>query len=125
MRYHGMELRKLRLKLFVHQQKCLQRAANIAIASGHDFVDGGLMYSGTHRKASKYSPHDNCFLIHGLLWIMWKDQGSRMLDDAVPRWKTSISRCPLVSAFVNEAAATRRRCRNWGTGKAKKYRVCL
>jgi hypothetical protein len=43
MRYRGMELGQLRLKLFVDQQKCLQRAANIAIASGHDLVDGGLM----------------------------------------------------------------------------------
>lgn len=39
----GMELCKLRLKLFIYQQKCLQGASDIAVASGHDFVDGGLM----------------------------------------------------------------------------------
>jgi hypothetical protein len=68
----GMEFGKLGLKLFVDQQKRLQGAANIAIASGYDLVDRGLMRSGTHRKASKYFPHDNCVGIRGLLWIMWK-----------------------------------------------------
>jgi hypothetical protein len=68
----GMEFGKLGLKLFIDQQKRLQRPANIAIAPGYDLVDRGLMKSGTHRKASKYSPHDNCVGIHGLLWIMWK-----------------------------------------------------
>ena len=43
MRDHGMELCKLGLKLFIHQQKRLQRTTNIAVASGYDFVDGGFM----------------------------------------------------------------------------------
>ena len=43
MRNGGMKLRQLRLKLLVDQQKCLQGAANIAVATGHDFVDGGFM----------------------------------------------------------------------------------
>ena len=43
MRDRGMELCKLRLKLFIDQQKRLQSAPDIAVASGHDFIDGGLM----------------------------------------------------------------------------------
>ena len=43
MRDRGMELCKLRFKLFIDQQKCLQGAPDIAVASGHDFIDGGLM----------------------------------------------------------------------------------
>jgi hypothetical protein len=39
----GMELCKLRLKLFIDQQKRFQGASDIAVASGHDFIDGGLM----------------------------------------------------------------------------------
>jgi hypothetical protein len=43
MRDHGVELRELRLKLLIDQQKCLQGAVNIAIAPRHDFIDGGLV----------------------------------------------------------------------------------
>jgi hypothetical protein len=43
MRDRGMELRKLRFKLFIDQQKRLQGAPDIAVASGHDFIDGGLV----------------------------------------------------------------------------------
>jgi hypothetical protein len=42
-RDRGMELRKLGLKLFIDQQKRLQSAPDITVASGHDFIDGGLM----------------------------------------------------------------------------------
>jgi hypothetical protein len=44
----GMEFGKLGLKLFIDQQKRLQGTANIAIAPCDDFVDGGLMESGSH-----------------------------------------------------------------------------
>jgi hypothetical protein len=54
MRDRGMEFGKLGLKLLVDQQKRFQGAANIAIAPRYDFIDRGLMNSGTHRKASKY-----------------------------------------------------------------------
>jgi len=40
---HGMQLCQLGLKLFIDQQKCLQGTPDIAVASGHDFIDGGLM----------------------------------------------------------------------------------
>ena len=43
MRDHGVKLCKFRFELFIHQQKCLQGAPDIAVASGHDFIDGGLM----------------------------------------------------------------------------------
>jgi hypothetical protein len=43
MRDDGMELGEFCLKLLINQQKRLQRAANIAIASGHDFIDGAFM----------------------------------------------------------------------------------
>jgi hypothetical protein len=43
MRDHSMKLRKLSLQLFIDQQKRFQGASDIAIASGHDFIDGGLM----------------------------------------------------------------------------------
>jgi hypothetical protein len=39
----GMELGEFRLKLLIDQQKRLQRAANVAIASGHDFIDGAFV----------------------------------------------------------------------------------
>src|SRR5262249_35429089 len=66
----GMELRQLGFQLLIHQQECFQGAANIAVAPGDDLVDGGFMWCGTHRKASKY-PRDNPQPAHGLLWIMW------------------------------------------------------
>jgi hypothetical protein len=43
MRHHGMELGEFRLELFINQQERLERAAKVAIAPGHDFIDGGLM----------------------------------------------------------------------------------
>jgi hypothetical protein len=43
MRDSGLELGNLGFKLFVNQQKCLQRASDIAVAPRHDFVDGGLV----------------------------------------------------------------------------------
>src|SRR5579862_3793119 len=46
----GMEFSKLGLKLFIDQQKCLQGTTDVAVATGDDFVDRGLMKSGTHRK---------------------------------------------------------------------------
>jgi hypothetical protein len=54
MRGRGMEFGKLGFKLLIDQQKRFQGAANIAIAPRHDFIDRGLLKSGTHRKASKY-----------------------------------------------------------------------
>jgi hypothetical protein len=54
MRDRGMEFGKLGFKLLIDQQQRFQSAANIAIATRHDFIDRGLMKSGTHRKASKY-----------------------------------------------------------------------
>jgi hypothetical protein len=72
MRHRGMELCEFCLKPFIHKQKCLQRASDVAIASGHDFVDGGFLQSGTHRKASKYPRVITPLGTHGLLWITWK-----------------------------------------------------
>jgi hypothetical protein len=43
MRHHGMELSQLRFQLLVDQQECLQCAANVTVASGDDFVDGGFI----------------------------------------------------------------------------------
>ena len=43
MRDRGMEFGKLRLKLFIDQQKRLQGTANIAITPCHDFIDGCFM----------------------------------------------------------------------------------
>ena len=43
MRNHRMKLGKLRLELLIHQQKCLQCSAYIAVAPGHDFVNRGFM----------------------------------------------------------------------------------
>ena len=43
MRDRGMEFGKLRLKLFIDQQKRLQGTADIAITPRHYFIDSGLM----------------------------------------------------------------------------------
>jgi len=43
MRDSGMELSEFGLELFVDQEKCLQRAANVAVATGDDFVDRGFV----------------------------------------------------------------------------------
>ena len=72
MRDHGMEFGELRLKLLIHQQKCLECAAYIAVAPGHDLINRGLMKSGTHRKPPGVPRTTTAFGIHGFLWIMWK-----------------------------------------------------
>src|SRR6266404_551496 len=47
-----IELLKLGFQLLVDQQQRLQRAMDVAVATGHDPVDRGFIRSGIHRKSS-------------------------------------------------------------------------
>src|SRR5260370_27760333 len=48
----GIEVLQFGLELLVDQQQRLQRAVDVAIAAGHDFVDGRFLWSESHRRTS-------------------------------------------------------------------------
>jgi|SRR5579871_3692276 len=48
MRGHRVKLRDLRFKMFVDKQQRLQRAAQVAVATGDDLVDRRFIRSDTH-----------------------------------------------------------------------------
>ncbi len=58
MAHGGVQLCKFRLQPLVDQQQGLQCAADIAVAAGHDFVDGGFIRSASHQK-SPIASYDN------------------------------------------------------------------
>jgi vacuolar-type H+-ATPase subunit E/Vma4 len=47
-----VELHKFGLQLLVDEQQRLQRTVDVAVATGHDFVDRGVILPGSHRKSS-------------------------------------------------------------------------
>jgi len=55
MGYDRIKLRQFRLELLVHKEKGLQRTADIAVAARDDFVDSGLVRSGTHQNSPTLS----------------------------------------------------------------------
>jgi hypothetical protein len=65
-----VELFKLGLKLLIDQQQRFQRTVDVAIAAGHDFVDGVVVCSESHR-ILRIARIDNLDEAQGLLWIKW------------------------------------------------------
>src|SRR5437773_9845549 len=51
----GVELLQFGLQLLVDQQQRFQRAVDVAIAAGHDLVDGGFIWSASPRKTLQLS----------------------------------------------------------------------
>src|ERR1700730_16451023 len=65
---------QLRLQVLIDHQQRLQRAVQVAIATGHDFVDGGLVWSDSHPKpfpflSDQILQFDPCS--RWIAWIVW------------------------------------------------------
>jgi len=52
----GVELLQFGFQVLVDQQQRFQRAVDVAIAAGHDFVDGRFLWSESHRRTLQLSP---------------------------------------------------------------------
>src|SRR3982074_3588355 len=70
--HRGVELPKFRLELLVDQQQGFQRAMDVAVATGHDLVNGGFMWSGNHRNSPIFFPAGSISVSEpSFLWITW------------------------------------------------------
>jgi hypothetical protein len=79
--FRRVELPKFGLQLFIDEQQRYQRAADIAVATGYDIVDGGLIWFESHRNSPMVAANvarDNPSITPGarsaFLWIMGKMQ---------------------------------------------------
>src|ERR1022692_2549757 len=75
-----VKLLQLRLQMLVHQQQRLQRAADVAAATGHDPVNGGFARFGSHRKPSNFPHATKPGARSAFLWIMWIGDSLDVLD---------------------------------------------
>jgi hypothetical protein len=65
-----VELLKFGLELLIDEEQRSQRTVDVAIAAGHDFVDGGVICSESHRILLMVRV-DNFDEAQRLLWIQW------------------------------------------------------
>src|ERR1700704_1966554 len=69
--HRGVELPEFRLELLVDQQQGFQRAMDVAVATRHDLVDGGFMWSGNHRNSPIFPAGSSSGSEPSFLWITW------------------------------------------------------
>src|SRR5437773_4202217 len=75
--YRRVELRQFRLEMLVDPQQGLECAADVAIATRHDLIDGGFVCVGNHGYFSDFTL-EQCVVSALLLWMLGKVSGTRL-----------------------------------------------
>jgi hypothetical protein len=72
----GVELSNFSLQLFIDKQQRFQRTHDIAVATGHDFVNGRFIRFGTHRISSNCPDGISLGVRSAFLWIVGIEQAA-------------------------------------------------